>query len=188
MNYYKQDSCPYISIKKTSDIIDLNNLINNTDYKKIGLVWAGNPKHIDDSYRSCSLESFSSFLHIENAYFFSFQYGDEVKNLHKIQNKKALFKNIIDLSDYLEDGLDKTAELLSQIDLLISVDTVTAHLAGSMGIPTYLMISKYNDWRWLDNKKNKTKWYPSFTLFRQLELNNWYDVISDIIFSIDQDL
>ena len=85
---------------------------------------------------------------------------------------------IIDLSQYLRNFSD-TASVIDQLDLLISVDTSVAHLAGAMGKSVWVLIPSKPDWRWqLD--RNDSPWYPSLRLFRQKKLGLWSDVLDDI--------
>jgi len=85
---------------------------------------------------------------------------------------------IIDLSSYLGDFGD-TAAALAELDLLISVDTGVAHLAGALGRPVWVMLPWICDWRWLRDRSD-TPWYPSMRLFRQPKLADWNPVFSNV--------
>ena len=100
-------------------------------------------------------------------------------------NKKAL-KNtsIIDLSDYINDFND-TAHLIKQMDLMVSVDTSVAHLAGSIGHKSLIMLAYCADWRWFSNTEH-SYWYQNMTLLRQTEPNNWQSVIDKVVEYIKQ--
>ena len=81
-----------------------------------------------------------------------------------------------------------TASAINKLDLVISVDTSVAHLAGAMGKPVFLLLPKSPDWRWLINK-DKTPWYPTMKLFRQKTLGQWNETLKEVkseltIFSI----
>ena len=80
----------------------------------------------------------------------------------------------IDTKDFLD-----TAEFMTQLDLVISIDTATAHLAGALGIPTWLLLPFNSEWRWLINKSD-TPWYPSMKLFRQPAKGDWISVINEL--------
>jgi len=78
---------------------------------------------------------------------------------------------VTDLSPVLPDFAE-TAAVLQQLDLLITIDSAVAHLAGALGVKTFLLLRKVSDWRWFDHRSD-SPWYPSMTLFRQVELDQW---------------
>ena len=80
-----------------------------------------------------------------------------------------------DFSDFAE-----TAAFIANLDLVISVDTSVAHLAGAMGKPVYLLLPKVADWRWMI-KRTDTPWYPTMRLFRQEKWRDWTDPINAIV-------
>lgn len=142
--------------------------------KRIGLVWSGNPDFPSNKNRSCSLKDLQPLLDIPEIDFYSLQVGEASKAIDEFKGK------ITDLSPYLSDFSD-TASVISQLDLVITVDTGVAHLAGALGKPVWIMLSAVeNDWRWsLDTTKNK--WYPTATLFRQKTHANWADVVAEMV-------
>ena len=143
--------------------------------KKIGLVWAGNPAHRNDAHRSCSLGTLQPLLQNSDATFFSLQVGPG----REAELFSPLFSSIIDLAPRLNDFSD-TAAAIQSLDLVISVDTAVAHLAGALGKPTWLMLPGIDpDWRWLLEQTN-TDWYPSLRLFRQAVPGDWTGVIADM--------
>jgi ADP-heptose:LPS heptosyltransferase len=85
---------------------------------------------------------------------------------------------IIDHTQHLNDFAD-TAALISHLDLVLTVDTAVAHLAGAMHKPVWLLLPFISDWRWLDSRHD-TPWYPSMRLFRQTSAGNWHDVIARV--------
>lgn len=129
---------------------------------KVGLVWAGNPQHGNDRYRSMSLQAFAPMAALPGIQFFSLQKGEAARQCQTAANGLP----IIDLSDHLHDFAD-TAVAISLLDLVICVDTSVAHLAGAMGKPTWTILPEKDvDWRWLDGH-NHSLWYTSMRLFRQ---------------------
>jgi ADP-heptose:LPS heptosyltransferase len=82
----------------------------------------------------------------------------------------------IDLSDQINDFSD-TAALMENMDLIITVDTSTAHLAGALNRPVWTFVHYSNDWRWLENDNGITIWYPSMEIYRQTSLNDWTRII-----------
>jgi hypothetical protein len=133
---------------------------------RVALVWSGNPNHHNDRNRSVSLGSLEELISAEGAQFFSLQLGRTAADVEWLRAQK-----IIDLSPHLADYA-ATAACLEKIDLLITVDTSVAHLAGALGRPVWMLLPACNDWRWLE-KREDSPWYPSMRLFRQPQLRDW---------------
>lgn len=140
---------------------------------KIGIVWGGNPNHTSDNKRSIPLSYFNRLLSIENVKLFSLQKGIPLK-----QVKENNFPIVV-LNDYLNDFAD-TAATIENLDLVITIDTSVAHLAGAMGKPVWLLLPFFPDWRWL-LKRNDSPWYPSMKIFRQSEEGNWEPVFDEVV-------
>jgi tetratricopeptide (TPR) repeat protein len=143
--------------------------------KRIGIVWAGRPSHRNDHNRSCGLEHFLPLLALPEVRLFSLQAGPRTQDLRATGVAGAIF----DLSPAMEDFAD-TARLIDQLDLVITVDTAVAHLAGAMGKPVWVVLPFMGDWRWGIAGDN-TPWYPSMRLFRQSRLGHWQEVFSAVI-------
>ena len=79
---------------------------------------------------------------------------------------------INDLSPQIHDFHDSSA-LMKEMDLIITIDTATAHQAGALGVPVWLMLIQYSDWRWGAYGADTTPWYPSMRIFRQTEYGSW---------------
>jgi tetratricopeptide (TPR) repeat protein len=136
---------------------------------KIGIVWAGNPSHTKDRYRSLPLSLLEPMLRMEGIHFYSLQMGQERAQL-------AVCKApITDLCEGIEDIAD-TAALMTHLDLLIAVDTSVVHLAGALGKPVWVMLPSAPDWRWMLHRED-SPWYPTMRLFRQTRLNDWGGVV-----------
>ena len=116
--------------------------IPETGRKRIGLVWAGRPTHRNDRNRSVNLEAFLPLLRLTDFDFYSLQVGDHAADIEEA----GLSSDLIDLSPRLTD-FSETAAALSQIDLLISVDTAAVHVAGALGRPVWALIPYAPDWR-----------------------------------------
>ena len=142
--------------------------------RKVGLVWAGNPMHRNDHNRSLPLSLLRPLLDVPNIQFFSLQVGGSADQIQ--ENGHA--GRITDLGPHLTDYAE-TAAAISCLDLVISVDTSVAHLAGSLNQPVWVMLPFAPDWRWLLNRTD-SPWYPSMRLFRQQKPNDWSNVIRDI--------
>jgi hypothetical protein len=143
------------------------------DRLRVGLVWSGNPRHLDDHNRSVTLWAFSHLLDAD-ATFVSLQKDP------KSDDKVALqgLPGIIDLTNHLTDFAE-TAALISCLDLLITVDTSVAHLAGALGLPTWILLSYAPDYRWLLDRED-SPWYPSMRLFRQDHTRDYGSVVARV--------
>lgn len=139
---------------------------------KVGIVWAGNPKHTGDKKRSCPLNEFSPIFSVEGIRIYSLQMNF---GLEQIQECKL---PLIDLAPYINSFAD-TAAAIDNLDLIITVDTSTAHLAGAMGKKAWLIIPHLPDWRWLLDRDD-SPWYPSMKIFRQDTPGSWAAVFSKI--------
>jgi hypothetical protein len=129
------------------------------DRKKIGICWSSNPKSVISQEKSLKFEELELFRTIEDAEIYAFQ-----------TNGVSIPSWMIDLSDKLKT-FDDTAHHLEQMDLVISIDTAVAHLAGAMQKPTILVINDYLDWRWKYTDENKiSKLYSTVKVMGKLEL------------------
>lgn len=146
---------------------------------KVGIVWAGSSIHRNDNYRSMPLAFLSSLAKFTGINFFSLQLGDAKHQL----GLSPLAEQVVDLTDQICDFADTTA-LIEQLDLVLSVDTAVAHLAGTLGKPVHLMISFAPDWRWL-LERNDSPWYPTMRIYRQKQPGDWGEVINRIHSALD---
>ena len=142
------------------------------DGLRVGLVWAGSENHLKDKVRSLALAMFEPLLALEGVHFFSLQMGEAAKQC------SASDRRITDLGPMTRDMAD-TAAQLAQLDLVISVDTSVAHLAGALGKPFWVLLSDVADWRWLRSRED-SPWYPTARLFRQQERGNWNEVVERV--------
>jgi tetratricopeptide (TPR) repeat protein/glycosyltransferase involved in cell wall biosynthesis len=140
---------------------------------RVGIVWGGNPDNKNDKFRSIPLETISKLFSISGIQWFSFQ-----KGLHS-NAIKQYESQLVDLSIFFNDFYD-TAQGLCQMDLLISVDTSVAHLAGALGVPLWLLIPPQPDWRWL-LERSDSPWYPACFIYRQNpDDKGWLNVIDHV--------
>lgn len=141
---------------------------------RVGLVWKGNPEHDNDHHRSLpSLVSLEELWQVPDVYFISLQKGageDEVKIPPATQP-------LLDLGHELADFGD-TAAVITQLDLLICIDSAIAHLGGALGVPCWLMLpAVLTDWRWLRERED-SPWYPSvLRLYRQTNPGDWRSLV-----------
>ncbi len=141
---------------------------------RIGLVWAGSPLHPHELWRSIPLEQLAPLTKLEGTTFYSLQMGAPAEQVKQLGDRVHL----IDLQDEQKDFAD-TAAIVANLDLVISIDTSVAHLAGAMGKPVWILLYKSADWRWLLDRED-SPWYPTARLFRQSTLGNWQDVVARV--------
>jgi Tfp pilus assembly protein PilF len=143
---------------------------------RIGLVWSGNPGHERNRERSVDLREFLPLLDAwgTEATFVSLQKDVCAENAVLLKGRTDIF----DYGNALEDFSD-TAALISQLDLVISVDTSVAHLAGALGKPVWILLTYFPDWRWLLGRDD-SPWHPTARLFRQDESRTWDGVIARV--------
>ncbi len=142
---------------------------------KVGLVWSGGSLYKHNQTRSFSLVELEPLLQIPNVTFYSLQKGIPQIEIAEL----GWDSRLIDLSDRLTDMAD-TAAAIAQLDLVITVDTAVAHLAGAIAKPVWVLLAKVADWRWMLDRED-TPWYPTMRLFRQTKPNDWQSVIQQII-------
>ena len=142
--------------------------------RRIGLCWSGNPGFSADQFRSIPLERFAGLL------------GDPRLAMHLVQTDirdgddalVAAHPGTVDLRRELADFAD-TAAVIEQLDLVITVDTAVAHLAGALGRPVWILLPYGADWRWLQDR-NDSPWYPTARLFRQAAMGDWQPVLAAV--------
>ena len=143
------------------------------DGVKVGLVWAGTDT---DPRRACSLKWLKSLSDIAGVHLYGLQKGIaaeqiEVEGLPEDMQMTNLGQDFEDFTD--------TAAAIDNLDLVISIDTSVAHLAGAMGKPVWLMLPYVADWRWFLNRDD-SPWYPTMRLFRQPKPGDWRSVVQQI--------
>ncbi|MBU2819666.1 glycosyltransferase family 9 protein, partial [Acidithiobacillus ferrooxidans] len=143
---------------------------------RVGIVWAGNPLHKNDESRSLPLAALAPLAEIPGVSLLSLQKGHGERQLQEVSFAVTPF------GDQVQDFADSGA-ILQQLDVLISVDTSVAHLAGALGVNTYLLLPNSPDWRWLLDRDD-TPWYPGMRLFRQAKAGVWDDVLASVAESV----
>ncbi len=168
---------PYLSVPSEASGIWATRIAAASGLKA-GLVWAGNavgakdPRHID-------FGELQPLWEIAGINWFSLQVGDRAGDLSLADRGP-----IVDLSPWLTDFAETAAAIL-QLDLVISVDTAVAHLAGALGRPIWIMLQYSPDWRWL-LERDDCPWYPTARLFRQRKAGDWPGVVEDIAKALAQ--
>ena len=145
---------------------------------KVGLVWAGRPQHENDRNRSLALTDLAPLAKIRGVSFYSLQKGPaeiELGTPPKGMKITALGGRFADFAD--------TAAAIANLDLVITVDTAVAHLAGALGKPVWNLLSHVPDWRWMLQRED-SPWYPTMRLIRQDAPGDWTTVIADVATSL----
>ena len=138
---------------------------------RVGIIWSGNPMQENNRHRACRLTDLLPLLHTKGCHFYSLQKGEPAQQL-------ATLPADIDMTDLGGEltTFAETAAVLHNLDVLVSTDTGTVHLAGALGRPVWLLVSAIPDWRWGVNGTT-TRWYPSVTMFRQARYGDWHDAV-----------
>lgn len=145
-----------------------------TEGVRVGIVWAGSVRHENDRHRSCRLSWFLELARVPGVRLVSLQKGPAEAEL---AGTEAF--GVVPLGPHLHDFAD-TAAVVGQLDLVISVDTAVAHLAGAMGAPVWTLLPFAPDWRWLLDRRD-SPWYPTMRLFRQPTWGDWPSVFVGVI-------
>ncbi|MEA3085460.1 MAG: hypothetical protein QOC89_3157, partial [Paraburkholderia sp.] len=142
--------------------------------RRIGVVWAGGPHTALDRFRSVNIETLKPLFSHPGTTWFSVQKGEHECDSEGLADQFDLHT----LGPFIEDFTD-TLAILETLDLLITVDTSVAHLAGAANLPVWVLLPAYAEWRWLTGRTDSL-WYPSMRLFRQRELGEWKSVVDEV--------
>jgi hypothetical protein len=162
---------PYISVG--AHATDWGARLGSRKLPRIGLVWSGNPVHNNDRNRSVPLRSLLPLLNVE-AQFVSLQ--KDIRSSDEVVLRER--SDILHLGPELQSFVD-TAVLIEHLDLVISVDTSVAHLAGALARPVWILLPYVPDWRWLLDRED-SPWYPTARLFRQSQTREWHSVVDEM--------
>jgi tetratricopeptide (TPR) repeat protein len=167
---------PYLSVPEgVGDFSD----VASASGRKIGLVWAGGGSRRDNADRSCEAADFLPLLDVAGCRFFSLQVGPFADQVQLFGDK------VVDLSSRLTDFAE-TAAAIAQMDLVISVDTAVVHMAGALGKPVWVLLSKpSNGFLWMLGRDD-SPWYPNACLFRQIKTGDWRELISRVRGRLEQ--
>jgi tetratricopeptide (TPR) repeat protein len=165
---------PYLAAP-AAKVTAWRNRLGSQQKPRIGLVWAGNPRKPNATQRNIAFDRLAPLLQITDCEFYSLQKGEDA--VAQLRNG-ALRQQVIDWTNDLHDFSD-TAALITNLDLIITVDTAVAHLVGALGKPFWLMNCYNTCWRWLLDRDD-SPWYPTARLFRQDATRSWDSVIACI--------
>jgi hypothetical protein len=149
---------------------------------RVGLVWAGNSNHPADNRRSCPLPFLRPLFDVPGIAWFSLQQAHvepEIAGFGFADRLTGLGALLTDMAE--------TAAAIAALDLVITVDTSVAHLAGTMGKETWLLLAYVADWRW-PARGETTAWYPSLRLFRQIRPGHWPELVTRLRTALEERL
>jgi hypothetical protein len=180
-------AAPYLSVpdaarERAERLLALGGLQGPAAGLKVGLVWAGRPTHQDDRRRSLDLRALAPIMALPGLTYVSLQKGASEAEALGWAGPAPLFL----AGPYLRHFAD-TAALLAHLDLVISVDTAVVHLAGALGVPSWVVLARPNDWRWGDEGEDSA-WYPSVRLFRQARPRDWAEVVERVRTALEAEL
>lgn len=164
---------PYL-VPDTSKEAAWRRILADDTLYRVGLVWRGSATNPMDQERSCPLDCFAPLLAIPGISFYSLQVGAGTEEMTTLADNSALK----DLTGQLTDFSD-TAAMIANLDLVVTVDTAVAHLAGAMGRPVWVLLARTPDWRWMLDRDD-SPWYPTMRLFRQPGPGDWKSVIEKV--------
>lgn len=146
---------------------------------KVGIFWAAMPGQPIDRNRSCPLGEFLALADNPEVLLFSLQGGVAQKDIEQLGATALVHDVGRGIFDFAE-----AATVLTQLDLLITIDSAIAHLAGAMGLPAWVLLPHTADWRWMVDRAD-SPWYPSLRLFRQPAPGDWRSVMGQVRTSLD---
>jgi tetratricopeptide (TPR) repeat protein len=151
---------------------------------KVGIVWQGNPEMPDDRTRSIPLAHFAPLAKVPGVRLVNLQKGYGIEQLKEVAREWSVV-DFCDDVDQASGAFMDTAAIIKNLDLVITSDTVTAHLAGALGANVWLVLKKTPDWRWLLDRPD-SPWYPTMRLFRQTEAGDWPEVFGRIATQLEK--
>jgi tetratricopeptide (TPR) repeat protein len=145
---------------------------------KVGISWRGGKKPHVKKARSILLEKWEEIFSVEGIHFINLQYGDCKAELQEVKDRFGVLVHNWDDADPLKD-LDNFSAQISALDLVISIDNATVHMAGSLGMPVWTLLPFVPDWRWMLHRED-SPWYPTMRLYRQPSLGDWVSVMGKV--------
>lgn len=171
---------PYLA--PPDELVDIwkARLANDTGFR-VGIAWSGNPQHIDDANRTCPVALLHPLLDVPGTTFYSLQKGGG-----PALSEAGMAAKVRDVSEEWTDFAD-TAAFAQTLDLVISVDTAVAHLAGALARPVWTLLPFAPDWRWLLGRED-SPWYPTMRLFRAPRPRDWGSLIGRAASALAQEV
>ena len=144
----------------------------------IGIAWQGNPDHPRDRFRSIPLREFAEVATNPGVRLISLQKGAGSEQIAEVEQRFPV-ENLAAELDERTGPFQDTAAVMHNLDLVITVDTCLAHVAGGLGVPVCVLLSRIPEWRWLHGRDD-SPWYPTMRLFRQSCLGDWKPVMKRV--------
>ena len=141
---------------------------------KVGLTWTGRPTHRFNRDRSISFDELSPLVCTEGVTFVCLQRREDLVTVPTIPPDARWVDWTLEMGDF-----STTAALVSNLDLVIGIDSVIVHLAGALGIPVWMMNRRNSEWRWMA-PRDDSPWYPTMRIFGQSAMGNWSDVVARV--------
>lgn len=164
-------SCPPVYLNLHADeVARWEKMLGAVDKLKVGIAWAGRSVHDDDRNRSINSRCLEPLAECGNIQFVDLQFSSA---------EEICRPELLDLKHCVKNFAD-SASLIAGLDLVISVDSAPAHLAGALNVPVWILLAYSPDWRWLLGRED-TMWYESARLFRQERAFDWSDVIATVV-------
>jgi hypothetical protein len=143
-----------------------------TSRPRVGVCWAGNPRHRHDRARSISLDAVSALVSAVDVEWISLQIGSS----ERARVAHPLLSRTIGAAPLSADDFAATAQVMHTLDAIVTVDTAVAHLAGALGVPTWVLVAPLPDWRW-QRERHDSPWYRSVRVVRRHAAEQWCDVM-----------
>jgi hypothetical protein len=143
---------------------------------RAGVCWAGNPDYFQDPDRSMPIAALRPLLSRDDVEWYSLQVGDRAADAEGYPELLSPAPPLLTYSD--------TADLVTELDFVITVDTSVCHLAGNLGVPTYLLLQYDSHWRW--GLADVTPWYPTMRFIRQEKPGDWASAIAQVVVLLDE--
>ncbi len=164
---------PYVAVPEARRAAARATLAQSGTKRRVGLCWAGNRTHGNDRHRSIALMTLAPLFAVPGIAWFSLQQGEPAAQIAGARGAE----NVVPLPE--GTPLVDTAALLAELDLIITVDTSIAHLAGALARPAWVLLPFAPDWRW-QLGRDDSPWYPTLRLFRQTRQRDWPSVIARV--------
>jgi tetratricopeptide (TPR) repeat protein len=171
---------PYIAVSEARRASGRTTVGKARGGRRVGLCWAGSPANPNDRNRSIPLPMLVPLFETPDVAWFSLQAGEAAEQLART----PAAGNIVPLPDAM--SLAETAALIAELDLVVTVDTSIAHLAGALARPVWVLLPFAPDWRW-QLERDDSPWYPTLRLFRQFEPRDWQSVIRRVKIELETD-
>jgi FkbM family methyltransferase len=148
---------------------------------KIGIAWQGNPQFPGDRMRSIPFREFLPLAADPRNTVYSLQIGPASGDIARARAQRI----VRDTSSEVDGEWSHTAAMIKELDLVVSSCTAIPHLAGALGVPTFILLPLFADWRWLVGRED-SPWYPHTRLFRQTKVGEWASVMKRVLAAVDE--